>query len=46
MLGYIAARTERIVLSTATTLITTNDPVKMAEDFAMLSISPAGGSTS
>jgi len=36
MLGYIAARTERIVLSTATTLITTNDPVKIAEDFAML----------
>jgi putative FMN-dependent luciferase-like monooxygenase len=36
MLGYIAARTERIILSTATTLITTNDPVKIAEDFAML----------
>jgi len=36
MLGYIAARTERLVLSTATTLITTNDPVKIAEDFAML----------
>jgi putative FMN-dependent luciferase-like monooxygenase len=36
MLGYIAARTERITLSTATTLITTNDPVKIAEDFAML----------
>ena len=36
MLGFIAARTERIVLSTATTLITTNDPVKIAEDFAML----------
>ena len=36
MLGYIAARTDRIVLSTATTLITTNDPVKIAEDFAML----------
>ena len=36
MLGYIAARTERIVLSTATTLITTNDPVKIAEDYAML----------
>ena len=27
MLGYVAARTERIILSTATTLITTNDPV-------------------
>ena len=36
MLGYIAAQTERIILSTATTLITTNDPVKIAEDFAML----------
>jgi putative FMN-dependent luciferase-like monooxygenase len=36
MLGWIAARTERLVLSTATTLITTNDPVKIAEDFAML----------
>ncbi len=36
MLGYIAAQTERIVLSTATTLITTNDPVKLAEDYAML----------
>ena len=36
MLGYIAAQTERIVLSTATTLITTNDPVKIAEDYAML----------
>ncbi len=34
--GYLAARTERIILSTATTLITTNDPVKIAEDFAML----------
>ncbi|TMR89171.1 LLM class flavin-dependent oxidoreductase [Nonomuraea basaltis] len=36
MLGYIAARTKRLILSTATTLITTNDPVKIAEDFAML----------
>ncbi|MCO5972374.1 LLM class flavin-dependent oxidoreductase [Actinoallomurus soli] len=36
MLGYIAACTERLILSTATTLITTNDPVKIAEDFAML----------
>src|SRR6476660_1727143 len=35
-LGYIAAQTERLQLSTATTLITTNDPVKIAEDFAML----------
>jgi putative FMN-dependent luciferase-like monooxygenase len=36
MLGYVAARTERVILSTATTLITTNDPVKIAEDYAML----------
>ncbi|MET8648726.1 MULTISPECIES: LLM class flavin-dependent oxidoreductase [Nocardia] len=36
MLGYLAARTQRLILSTATTLITTNDPVKIAEDFAML----------
>ncbi|MFH8791048.1 LLM class flavin-dependent oxidoreductase [Streptomyces sp. NPDC017941] len=36
MLGHIAARTEKLILSTATTLITTNDPVKIAEDYAML----------
>ncbi|MCW2602097.1 MAG: 5,10-methylene tetrahydromethanopterin reductase [Pseudonocardiales bacterium] len=36
LLGYVAARTERILLSTSTTLITTNDPVKIAEDFATL----------
>lgn len=36
MLAWIAARTEHLVLSTATTLITTNDPVKIAEDYAML----------
>src|SRR6476660_1335392 len=36
MLGYIAAKTDRLILSTSTTLITTNDPVKIAEDFAML----------
>ncbi|MFF4986713.1 LLM class flavin-dependent oxidoreductase [Streptosporangium saharense] len=36
LLGYVAARTERLILSTATTLITTNDPVKIAEDFATL----------
>lgn len=35
-LAYIAAQTERLIMSTATTLITTNDPVKIAEDFAML----------
>lgn len=36
MLGYIAAQTKNLILSTSTTLITTNDPVKIAEDFAML----------
>lgn len=36
MLGYLAAKTERIILSTSTTLITTNDPVKIAEDYSML----------
>ncbi|GAA3053645.1 LLM class flavin-dependent oxidoreductase [Kitasatospora albolonga] len=36
LLGHIAARTERLVLSTSTTLITTNDPVRIAEDYAML----------
>jgi putative FMN-dependent luciferase-like monooxygenase len=35
-LAFIAAQTERLILSTATTLITTNDPVKLAEDYAML----------
>ena len=36
LLGYIAAQTERLILSTSTTLITTNDPVKIAEDFSVL----------
>lgn len=36
LLGFIAGRTERIMLSTSTTLITTNDPVKIAEDFDVL----------
>jgi putative FMN-dependent luciferase-like monooxygenase len=36
LLGFIAAKTERLILSTATTLITTNDPVKIAEDYATL----------
>jgi len=36
LLGYIAGQTESIILSTATTLITTNDPVKIAEDYAVL----------
>ena len=35
-LAYIGAQTSTIILSTATTLITTNDPVKIAEDYAML----------
>ncbi len=35
-LAYIAAQTERIILSTATTLITTTDPVRIAEDYAQL----------
>jgi len=35
-MAYIAAQTERIILSTSTTLITTTDPVRIAEDYAML----------
>ncbi|MCT1557605.1 LLM class flavin-dependent oxidoreductase [Helcobacillus massiliensis] len=35
-LATIGAQTTNIILSTATTLITTNDPVKIAEDYAML----------
>jgi putative FMN-dependent luciferase-like monooxygenase len=35
-LAYVAAQTSTLQLSTATTLITTNDPVKIAEDYAML----------
>lgn len=36
LLASIAAQTERLLLSTATTLITTNDPVRLAEDYAYL----------
>ncbi len=36
ILGYVAGRTTDLVLSTSTTLITTNDPVKIAEDYATL----------
>ena len=36
LLAFIAARTSTITLSTATTLITTNDPVRIAEEFATL----------
>ena len=35
-LAAIAAQTENLIVSTSTTLITTNDPVKIAEDYAML----------
>src|SRR5690554_4529650 len=34
--SWLAAKTEKLILSTATTLITTNDPVRLAEDYAML----------
>ncbi|MFF1574430.1 LLM class flavin-dependent oxidoreductase [Leifsonia sp. NPDC058292] len=34
--SYLAAKTNRIILSTATTLITTNDPVRIAEEYSML----------
>ena len=36
ILSYIAAKTSTITLSTSTTLITTNDPVRIAEEFATL----------
>jgi putative FMN-dependent luciferase-like monooxygenase len=36
LLGHIAALTKNIIVSTSVTLITTNDPVKIAEDYAML----------
>ncbi|WP_130011673.1 LLM class flavin-dependent oxidoreductase [Serinicoccus sediminis] len=35
-LAFIAAQTQRLQLSTATTLITTTDPVRLAEDYAFL----------
>ncbi|PJI85547.1 LLM class flavin-dependent oxidoreductase [Luteimicrobium subarcticum] len=38
MLGYLAGVTKNITLSTATTLITTNDPVRIAEEYAMLQV--------
>jgi putative FMN-dependent luciferase-like monooxygenase len=34
ILSFIAARTSKLTLSTSTTLITTNDPVRIAEEFA------------
>lgn len=36
LLSHIAAKTEKLIVSTATTLITTNDPVRIAEEYAML----------
>ncbi len=36
LLAHLAALTERIIFSTATTLITTNDPVRIAEEYALL----------
>ncbi|MHB1064748.1 MAG: LLM class flavin-dependent oxidoreductase [Georgenia sp.] len=42
LLGYLAGTTKNIKLSTATTLITTNDPVKIAEDYAMLQVISGG----
>jgi putative FMN-dependent luciferase-like monooxygenase len=35
-LEEFAAQTERLIVSTSTTLITTNDPVRIAEEYAML----------
>ena len=35
-LAYVAGQTEKIKLTTSTTLITTNDPVRLAEEYAML----------
>ncbi len=36
LLAHLAAQTNKIILSTSTTLITTNDPVRIAEDYAYL----------
>ena len=36
LLANIAARTDKLLLTTATTLITTNDPVRLAEEYAYL----------
>jgi putative FMN-dependent luciferase-like monooxygenase len=36
LLAFIAAQTRNIILSTSVTLVTTNDPVKIAEDYSML----------
>jgi len=36
LLAHIAATTKHLTLTTSTTLITTNDPVRVAEEYAML----------
>lgn len=36
LLAHIAALTEQIILSTSVSLVTTNDPVRIAEEYAML----------
>jgi putative FMN-dependent luciferase-like monooxygenase len=36
LLAAIAAQTKNLIVSTSTTLITTNDPVRIAEEYAML----------
>ena len=36
LLAHIAALTKRLTVTTSTTLITTNDPVRIAEEYAML----------
>jgi len=36
LLAYIAAQTTTLKVSTSTTLITTNDPVRIAEEYSML----------
>jgi putative FMN-dependent luciferase-like monooxygenase len=36
LLSHIAALTHRIILSTSVTLVTTNDPVRIAEEYSML----------
>ncbi|MUK00638.1 LLM class flavin-dependent oxidoreductase [Vibrio cholerae] len=36
LLAYLAAETKQILLSTSITLITTNDPVRIAEDYAFV----------
>ena len=45
MLGFIAARTERLILSTATTLITTNDRSRSPRTTRCSNTSPAVAST-